>query len=58
MTEDQEIRVSPADRARIVIDITNQVVSYVPLQPLPDPDDIIGKSWCLPPKLTVPLEGS
>jgi pilus assembly protein CpaF len=38
--DEQKISVSSADRARIVIDITNQVLGYGPLQPLLDRDDI------------------
>ena len=38
--EEQQISVSSADRARMVIDITNQVLGYGPLQPLLDRDDI------------------
>ncbi len=38
--DEQKISVASADRARIVTDITNQVLGYGPLQPLLDRDDI------------------
>ena len=40
LIDEQKISVPSANRARIVTDITNQVLGYGPLQPLLDRDDI------------------